>query len=31
MQDIRAMEAAAVEELNKERATGQKKGFITEE
>jgi hypothetical protein len=31
MQDIRQLEAAAVEELNKEREMGAKKGFITEE
>jgi hypothetical protein len=31
MQDIRKLEAAAVEELNKERTTGEKKGFTTED
>ena len=31
MQDIRAMEAAVVDELNKERATGERKGFTSEE
>ena len=31
MQDIRALEAAAVEELNKERKEGSKKGFTTED
>jgi len=29
MQDIRRMEAEAVEELNRERATGEKKGLQT--
>jgi hypothetical protein len=31
MQDIRALESAAVDELNKERREGQKKGFTTED
>jgi hypothetical protein len=31
MQDIRALESATVDELNKERATGEKKGFTTDE
>ncbi|CAF1190645.1 unnamed protein product [Rotaria sordida] len=31
MHDIRALEATTVDELNKERATGEKKGFTTEE
>jgi hypothetical protein len=31
MQDIRKLEASTVEELNKERITGEKRGFITEE
>ena len=31
MHDIRALEAAAVEELNKERVGGERKGFTTEE
>ena len=31
MQDIRALEHAAVEELNKEREQGQKKGFVTDD
>lgn len=31
MKDIREMEAKAVEELNRERAQGERKGFTTEE
>ena len=31
MQDIRALEAAAIEELNRERAIGERKGFTSEE
>ncbi len=31
MQDIRALEAATVDELNKERKEGHKKGFTTDE
>ncbi len=31
MKDIRELEAKAVEELNKERAHGEKKGFTTDE